>query len=132
MASFDKWGIQKENMTMMLRDNACNAIKACCNWGITHFGCIGHTLHLIVGALFVQKRGTGTGTIINDNDNGNAGGDEQLDDIVNYDEEELFEAIHESNNENYKCRIKCSKVVGHFRTVTKNKIIIFSISSRES
>jgi hypothetical protein len=95
-------------MTMMLRDNASNAIKACCNWGITHFGFIGHTLHLIVGAFFVQKRGTDTS--INDNDNGNAG-----DDIVNYDEEELVEAINKANNENYKCSIKqCSKVVGHF------------------
>jgi hypothetical protein len=55
MESFDKWGIQNENMTMMLRDNTSNAIKVCHNWGITHFGCIGHTLHLIVGALFVQK-----------------------------------------------------------------------------
>jgi hypothetical protein len=29
--SFQKWGILKENMTMILRDNASNAIKACCN-----------------------------------------------------------------------------------------------------
>ena len=27
--SFHKWGIEKENMTMMLRDNASNAIEAC-------------------------------------------------------------------------------------------------------
>ena len=41
---------------MMLRDNASNAIKACRDWGIPHFGCIGHTLHLIVGPLFVHKK----------------------------------------------------------------------------
>jgi hypothetical protein len=29
--SFQKWGILKENMTMMLRDNASNAFKACHN-----------------------------------------------------------------------------------------------------
>jgi len=54
---------------------------------------IGHTLHLIVGPLFVQKRGTGT-SINDDNDNCN----EQLDDIVDYDEEELIEAINKLNN----------------------------------
>jgi len=43
-------------MTMMLRDNASNAIKACHDWGIPHFGSIGHTLHLIVSPLFVQKK----------------------------------------------------------------------------
>jgi len=46
--SFHKWGIEKENMMMMLRDHASNAIKACHDWGIPHFGCIGHTLHLVV------------------------------------------------------------------------------------
>ena len=66
------------------------------------------TLHLIVGALFVQKRGTCTS--INDNNN-----IEQLDDIIDYDEQELVEAINESNNGNYKCSIeRCSKVVGRF------------------
>ena len=46
--SFHKWGIEKENMMMMLRDNASNAIKACHDWGIPHFGGIGHTLHLVI------------------------------------------------------------------------------------
>ena len=91
--SFQKWGILKENMTMMLRDNASNVIKACCDWEIPHFSCIGHNLHLIVGPLFVQKRGRGT-SINDDNDNCN----EQLDDIVDYDEEELIEAINKLNN----------------------------------
>jgi hypothetical protein len=114
--SFQKWGKLKENMTMMLRDNASNVIKVCQDWEIPHFGCIGHTLHLIVSPLFVQKRGTGT-SINDDNNNCN----EQLDDIVDYDEEDLIEAINKLNNENYKSSIKSvSQVIACFQTVTKS------------
>jgi hypothetical protein len=113
--SFQKWGIPKENMTMMLRDNASNAIKVCCNREIPHFGCIGHTLHLVVGPLFVQKRGIGT-SINDDNNNFN----EHLYDIVDYDEEEWIEAINKWNNENCKSNIQSvSQVVACFQTVTK-------------
>ena len=35
-----KYGLNKEKLSMMLRDNASNGIKACRDWGIKSFGCI--------------------------------------------------------------------------------------------
>ena len=116
--SFTEWDINNENLTLMLRDNASNAIRACDIWQIPHFGCIGHTLHLIVGPLFVDKNST------NDNKTDKSTNEttleeEFLGDIVDYDDGELEEV---SNNfeENYKVRVKhIAKVVGNFRKVAK-------------
>jgi len=67
---------------------------------------------------YLYKKGACTST--NDDDNGNMGDTEQLDDTVDYDEEELVEAINESNNTDYKSSVEhVSRVVGCFRTVTK-------------
>ena len=48
------------------------------------------------------------------------GDTEQLDDTMDYDEEELVEAINESKNTDYKSSVEhVSRVVGCFQTVTK-------------
>ena len=48
------------------------------------------------------------------------GDTEQLDDTVDYDEEELVEAINECNNTDYKSSVEhVSRVVGCFQTITK-------------
>ena len=63
------------------------------DWEVPHFGCIGHTLHIIVGPLFVQKRGkclesnTNIDESILDN--------KYLDDTVDYNEDELFDAVND-------------------------------------
>jgi hypothetical protein len=41
---------------MMLRGSGSNMVKACQDWGIPHFPCIGHSLHLVVGPFLLQKK----------------------------------------------------------------------------
>ena len=41
---------------MMLRDSGSNMVKACVDWGIPHFPCIGHSLHLVVGPFLLEKK----------------------------------------------------------------------------
>ena len=54
--AFDEWNLDVECLSMMLRDSGSNMVKACNDWGISHFACVGHSLHLVVGPLFVKKR----------------------------------------------------------------------------
>lgn len=54
--SFEAWGIKKEKLAMLLRDNASNGVKACNDWGIPHFGCVAHCLHLIVGPFLLCSK----------------------------------------------------------------------------
>jgi hypothetical protein len=53
--SFHTFGLSTEKLTMMMRDNASYGIKACNNWGIRHFGCIGHSIHLVIGLFLIEK-----------------------------------------------------------------------------
>lgn len=74
---------------------------------IQHFGCIGHSLHLIVGPLFVEKK------------NKESEDETVLDDTVDYDEEELLTTL-EDFDDVYKSKVKhVAKVVGNFRKVVK-------------
>lgn len=41
---------------MLLRDNASNGVKACNDWGVAHFGCVAHCLHLIVGPFLLCSK----------------------------------------------------------------------------
>ena len=52
----DEWGLLKVNLAMMLRDSGSNMVKACVNWGISHFPCIGHSLHLVVGPFLRENK----------------------------------------------------------------------------
>lgn len=54
--SFEAWDLDKGKLTMLLRDNASNAVKACNDWGISHFGCVSHCLHLIVGPFLLCSK----------------------------------------------------------------------------
>ena len=45
--AMSNWNLKKENITMMLHDSGSNMVKACRDWGIDHFACIGHSLHLL-------------------------------------------------------------------------------------
>ena len=42
----------------MLHNSGSNMVKACRDWGIDHFACIGHSLHLVIGPFLVKKKKT--------------------------------------------------------------------------
>jgi len=52
----DECDLSKEKIVMMLRDSGSNMVKACKDWEIPHFPCIGHSLHLKVGPFLIEKR----------------------------------------------------------------------------
>jgi hypothetical protein len=54
--SFMKWNLDSACLTMMLQDSGSNMVKACTDWGIPHFPCIGHSLHLVVGPFLILSK----------------------------------------------------------------------------
>lgn len=54
--SFERWDLNPRFLSMMLRDSGSNIVKACKDWNIPHFPCIGHSLHLIVGPFLAGKK----------------------------------------------------------------------------
>lgn len=56
---------------MMLRDSGSNMVAACRMWKISHFPCIGHSLHLVVGPFLVEKKKQGTKAEIKEDDEEN-------------------------------------------------------------
>ena len=54
--SFARFGLDTAKLVLMMRDNASNGVRACKDWGIRHFGCIGHSIHLVVGPFVIEKR----------------------------------------------------------------------------
>jgi hypothetical protein len=126
--SFNDWGIQKDDLVLVLRDNASNAVEACNDWNVKHFWCIRHTFHLILGPLFVKKR-LASNDDTKDNDSGTEyfreDGDDndnvsRNDDSVDYDEDELLDTLNAFSNEIYRSEVRhVGKVVGNFRHVAK-------------
>ena len=53
--SFCAFGLSTEKLTMMMRDNVSNDVKACNHWAIWHFGCIGHSIYLVLGLFLIKK-----------------------------------------------------------------------------
>ncbi|TYZ68157.1 hypothetical protein PybrP1_005108 [[Pythium] brassicae (nom. inval.)] len=51
------FGIEKKRLVLVLRGNGSKMVKACDDWGVAHFGCIGHCLHLVVGPFLLERRG---------------------------------------------------------------------------
>jgi len=56
-SSFLKWGLNASKLSMLLRDSGSNIVKACNDWGIRHFSCVCHSLHLVVGPFLVVRKG---------------------------------------------------------------------------
>jgi hypothetical protein len=54
--SFMKWNLDSAHLTMMLQDSGSNMVKACTDWGIPNFPCIGHSLHLVVGPFLILSK----------------------------------------------------------------------------
>ena len=111
---FDLWGLNKENLVLMSRDNGSNIVKACRDWGIQHFGCIGHCLHLIVGPLFIKRDS-------NNNDEAESFIDSSVveDDIVDYDTEEILEISQSRVQSEAAIATKIVFVVTKLRKITK-------------
>ena len=107
--AFERRNLNKEKLVLLLRDNASNATKACNAFDVESFGCIGHSLHLIVGPLFVPK-----------NNGSNDNNEEILDDVVDYDNDEVIELLDAFTNESYKRNFTyLNKVVSNFRQIAK-------------
>lgn len=91
--SFSKYGLKKEKLTMMLCDNASNGVKACKDWGIHSFGCIGHSLHLVVGPFLIEKHNK------KQDDNEDDRNTEDDDDIAEYNKSAQEDEIDSNSNE---------------------------------
>ena len=85
--SLEKWGIEKNNIAIMIRDNGSNIVKAGRLMGITHAGCIGHGFHLVVGAFLSMKKGNGDSGVVNEQAIANDSNNNTIDrdaDVVDY------------------------------------------------
>ena len=124
------FGLEKVKLAVLLRDNAANGIKACKEMMINHFGCIGHSLHLLVGPFLIEKKEKATINSLNeintpdDNDDDEHGADvsnedgaggsdhDDDDDIAEYQDEEDIQLPDD-------VVLEACKVVSKFRHVAK-------------
>lgn len=75
--SISRFGLNKDKLSMMMRDNASNGIKACNDWGVQHFGCIAHSIHLVIGTFLLEK---------GSNEAEKGSDDEEDDDIIDFED----------------------------------------------
>ncbi|OWZ19984.1 Zinc finger BED domain-containing hypothetical protein [Phytophthora megakarya] len=54
--AMERWGLDKNRCSMLLRDSAANVTLAGDITGVRHMSCLAHTMHLVVaGSLQVKK-----------------------------------------------------------------------------
>lgn len=115
--ALDEFNLDKDKMAMMLRDNGSNMVKACEDWGIPHFGCIGHCLHLIVGPFLLETKSVEATT-----DQQFAGS--SMADSNDIDEEDDSTADYDDDDEerisNADAVRKVSAIVNEFRRYAKS------------
>ncbi|KAF1331168.1 hypothetical protein FI667_g4418, partial [Globisporangium splendens] len=58
--TMDRWGLNKEYCVKLLRDGASNAVSAGENLRVNHMTCVAHSLHLVVSAAMMRKKGDRT------------------------------------------------------------------------
>ena len=97
------FNLRNQKLALLLRDNASNGIKACEDMEVPHFGCIGHSLHLVVGPFLLEKKKA--------QDTQESMVDDDDDDIAE------FELIEDDMSEEIVNRV--CKVVSKFRKVAK-------------
>ena len=105
----DDWDLPKESIVMMLRDSGSNMVKACRDWKIPHFPCIGHSLHLLVGPFLLEKK-----------NNRIASEEIQEDDVEN--EEGHYDAYTDEFTDTYsdaEAIARVRKIVAKIRKTTK-------------
>ena len=64
----------------MLRDSGSNMVKACEDWGVAHFPCIGHSLHLVVGPFLLIPKKKSEENARNENESSDLMHDDEDDD----------------------------------------------------
>ena len=96
--SFLNWGLDKDRLSMMLRDSGSNMVKACKDWKIKHFPCIGHSSHLVVGPFLLvpkTKKSTAANNIDDDGtEESEAEADANLDADIKEEEDSFSDAFH--------------------------------------
>ena len=137
----EEWGLTKDKLVMMLRDSGSNMVNACKRWGVSHFPCIGHSLHLVVGPFLLEKKKNTNGSdVVKDEE------EITIDEEVTIDEEAIIDeevtVIENSDdvtddaygddftkeyNDNYALKqvreivSKIRKIVKFIKNSTKNK-----------
>ena len=91
--SFLNWGLDKDRLSMMLRDSGSNMVKACKDWKIKHFPCIGHSLHLVVGPFLLVPKTKKSTTPNNTDNDGTEESEAEADANLNADIEEEEDAF---------------------------------------
>jgi hypothetical protein len=109
--TLSKFNLQTHKLVLLLRDNASNGIKACKDMTVSHFGCIGHSLHLVVRPFLLEKKSKAHQ---NEEEDVEENGDNEDDDDVA--EFELIEGKDNISEEIVEC---VCKMVSKFRKVAK-------------
>ena len=53
--AFDRWALPLNKLSIMARDNGSNVVSACNKLDITHQGCVGHSIHLVVNPFLKNE-----------------------------------------------------------------------------
>ena len=113
--SFEKFGLRPEKLAMMMRDNASNGVKACNNLEIRHFGCVGHSIHLVIGPFVLETKQSKS---VEDADAIEEGSidavDGETDDVADYEIDEVT-----LNRTSTNTVISMQQVVSKVRTIAK-------------
>ena len=124
--SFLNWGLDKDRLSMMLRDSGLNMVKACKDWKIKHFPCIGHSLHLVVGPFLLVPKTKKSTAVNNTDDDGmeefEAEADANLDADIE-EEEDVFSDAFDNVYANQEIILEICEVVQDMRkfcTFVKN------------
>ncbi|KAG3108651.1 hypothetical protein PI124_g14051 [Phytophthora idaei] len=51
-----KWELETSRLTKVVRDNGANVVKACEELNVDHFGCVAHSLRLVVPGALAKTR----------------------------------------------------------------------------
>ena len=68
-------------LSLLIRDNASNATRACKNMGVRHYGCIGHSLHLGIGPFLIENKKENIEEVMVEDDDS---GDDDDDDVAEF------------------------------------------------
>jgi len=99
-----------KKLSLLVRNNASNGVQACNDMGVRHFGCIGHSLHLVIGPFLIKNKNQNTEENMVDDDDG--GEDEDDDEDI-----AEFTITEEDMSEEIVNRVL--KIVAKFRNIAK-------------
>ena len=97
-----------KKLSLVIRDNASNGVSACDKLKVRHFGCIGHSLHLVIGPFLIENKKKNTEEVVIEDDDS---GDDDDDDVAE------FELTEEETSEEIVNRVR--KLTSKFRSIAK-------------